>query len=145
MDAFDAVSVDSSPELLARKFFTVAEANKALPLVQRIVADIVRDYSRLLSLREECQSHDARGNPVEAEFARQQYVAVADRLSELNEELEKIGCELKDYQMGLVDFPGMKDGREVCLCWKLGEEAVEYWHDVAAGFPGREAIPSDMH
>ena len=51
-----------------------------------------------------------------------------------------VGCELKDWESGLVDFPSRMDSREVCLCWKLGEEQITQWHEVYAGFAGREPI-----
>ena len=140
MDAFEAVSLPESSSLAGRKFFSLAEADRALTLVRRIVVDVVRDYKQLRKLHAACRTYDARGNDVEAEEARHRYAAVTDHLSELNEELEKIGCELKDYRIGLVDFPARIEGREVCLCWKLGEEKVGYWHEVTAGHAARRPV-----
>ncbi|UCD28932.1 MAG: DUF2203 domain-containing protein [Planctomycetota bacterium] len=144
MDAFEAVS---SPELSIvprRKYFTISEANRALNLVGRIVSDIVRDYKKLRELHTACQAFDAKGNVCKAEEVRRQYASITDHLSELNEELEKIGCELKDYRLGLVYFPSMQQGREVCLCWKLGEEQIMSWHPAGLGYPSREPIGGNM-
>ncbi len=140
MDSFEAVQLPEASSLAERKYFSPEEANRALTLVRRIVADIVRDYRRIRQLYERCQALDAQGRAAEAEEARHQYLAISDHLSELNEELEQVGCELKDYHIGLVDFPARIDGREVCLCWKLGEPSIESWHEVHAGFAGRQPI-----
>jgi hypothetical protein len=62
------------------------------------------------------------------------------RLDELVDELNDVGVELKDYQTGLVDFVGRHDGRDVYLCWKLGEERITHWHELNAGFAGRKPV-----
>jgi len=137
MDAFEAVSLPEPLSSTRKKYFSVAEANRALTLVRRVVSDVVRDYKRLCELHAACRDLDAGGDAVKAEKARQKYAAITDRLSELNEELEKIGCELKDYQIGLVAFPARRGGHEVCLSWKLGEEKVAYWHEIGASHADR--------
>jgi hypothetical protein len=71
----------------------------------------------------------------EADFERSQ-----ERLLEYEQELRKLGVELKDYYQGLVDFPCWMDGREVYLCWRLGEPEVAYWHELDAGFAGRREL-----
>lgn len=144
MDAFEALFMPEAVPAAGKKYFTVAEANRTLPLVRRIVTDVVRDYERLLALRDRCQDQDLKGSILEAESARRQYMAITDHLAELNEELEQIGCALKDYQIGLIDFPGLVEGREVCLCWRLGEPRVEFWHEIQTGFAGRRPIPVEM-
>lgn len=144
MDAFEAVSLPEQLLSVGKKYFPIAEANRALTLVRRIVSDIVRNYKELCELHAACQSLDAKGNVVEAEQARRKYASITDRLSELGEELEKIGCELKDYQVGLVDFPAQLRGREVCLCWKLGEDRVEYRHEIGAGCADRKPITDEL-
>ena len=140
MDAFEAML---TPELSAPtggRFFSVVQANRSLVLVRRIVGDIVRDYRRLRGLQEAYESYDQKGNPVMAEQARQGYVDVFNRLSELRDELEEIGCELKDYDLGLVDFPARLEEREIVLCWKLGEPAVAFWHEIDGGYAARRPI-----
>ena len=66
--------------------------------------------------------------------------AKLDRLQSLVDELGEVGCELKDYQTGLVDFTGQHQGREVCLCWKLGEAKIGFWHELQTGFAGRKPV-----
>jgi hypothetical protein len=140
MDAYEAVSLPGSAALTGKKYFTLEKANRSLTLVRRIVRDVVQEYHRVLALRDACSDRARQAQGPEVERARNRYLGAADRLAELNEELEKIGCELKDFQCGLVDFPGMLDGREVCLCWKLDEERIEHWHEVDTGFSGRRPI-----
>src|SRR5437660_1491268 len=61
-----------------------------------------------------------------------------ERMQEYEQELKQIGVELKDYFGGLIDFPGLRNGRPVYLCWRLGEPEVSHWHDLEAGFAGRQ-------
>lgn len=143
MDAYEAVSEPQISSRAGQRYFSVTEANRALVLVRRIVTDIVRDYQRLRELHDAHQLHDSHGNAALAEQARQDYIRTVDRLSELRDELAEIGCELKDYDLGLVDFPSMREGREILLCWKLGEESVEHWHEIDGGFGGRQRLFED--
>ncbi len=62
------------------------------------------------------------------------------KLEDFVDELSEIGCELKDYQTGLIDFVGRHEGRDVYLCWKLGEERITHWHEVDTGFAGRQSV-----
>lgn len=144
MDAFEAVSLPETTSSSGKKYFSVAEANRALTLVRRIVEDVVGHYEQLCKLYATCQALEGQGDVPEAEQARRRYASVTDRLSELSEELEKIGCELKDFQMGLVDFPALHGDREVYLCWKLGETWVAHWHEVDGGFAGRQPLPTHV-
>jgi len=140
MDAFEAISLPEPSPATTKKYFRLAEANRALTLVRRIVADIVAEYRRLRELHETHRAFDARGDVPAAERAREEYAAVTDHLAELREELEEIGCELKDYEQGVVDFPARLDGREVLLCWKLGENRIEHWHELEATIAERQPM-----
>src|SRR4051812_26846474 len=124
-----------------KKYFTVSEANSTLPLVRAIVRDITElahdlrerheRYSRLrLGERGVLgEAHHEEVQQVQAELERDQ-----ERMQEYVQELETLGVELKDYFMGLVDFPAWMNGRPVYLCWRLGEPDVAHWHDLDAGF-----------
>ncbi len=128
-----------------RKFFTPAEANRSLVLVRRIVADISERYRTLLELRSEMdrlQRARASGDRIESMQRRAE--GLTDELTRLQDELTDVGCELKDWSAGLIDFPAMHEGREVLLCWKLGEPTVAHWHEVDAGFAGRAPIHDDF-
>lgn len=105
-----------SPEATETRFFSLEEANRQLPLVRRIVADIMAQYRE--------------GNGQEVQ--------------ELVDELHDLGCFFKGFQDGLVDWYSYYAGRPVFLCWKLGEPEIAYWHQVDAGFDGRQPILPDQ-
>ena len=130
----------------AKKLFSVQQANRALPLVQRIVQDILQTSSEVRDLQEQFESLDKHG---EQELA-QQTLAKLDSTRQLYQkylrELGALGCSLADCGAGAVDFPCVRDGREIILSWKLGEPQIGYWHDPAEGpsrrHPLQELIPS---
>lgn len=124
------------------KIFSLEDANALLPTVRIIVAAIARAHARVLSFREAAQ-HAAEGAELGGGFMPEgnSYVAALLKLVERTGELEALGVQIKDYERGLVDFPSMRDGRIVLLCWQLGEgEEIEWWHDVEAGFAGRQPL-----
>lgn len=126
-----------------RPLFTVEKANRAMPLVKRVVADIVKQHKKVCHLEEKCHMRRPDVSEAEQERRGKQYGVELLKLRDLAEELAAIGCELKDWRRGLIDFAAMYQGREVELCWRLGEERVEYWHEIGGGFPGRQ--PIDEH
>lgn len=125
--------------------FTVDSANRALVLVRKIVADVVEHYKELMRLRteraEQATLHEAEES---LESMRVRIAEHIEKLGRLQAELDEIGCELKDWTTGLVDFPAWHEGRRVWLCWRLGEPAVEHWHELDAGFSGRRPIDDDF-
>jgi hypothetical protein len=131
----------AAEESVTVRLFNLDSANRSLPLVRRVVDDIVREYRELMKLRdarEELSAAEAAGPKLDAmRAAAEQHVA---RLNALQEELREVGCELKDWKTGLVDFPAIHDGRQVWLCWKLGEERVSHWHELHEGFSGRKLV-----
>jgi hypothetical protein len=127
------------------KVFTVEGANRTLPLVRRIVRDIVAEHPRWKDLvsRYELAAAGARpewGESPEQLALRREIDAVAQRINGFVDELTEVGCLLKGFEDGLVDFYGLREGRMVFLCWKLGEESVAHWHELDAGFAGRQPI-----
>jgi hypothetical protein len=139
----------ASKPVPGKKYYTVAEANSTLPLVRAIVRDVTelaRDLrergERLSRLRPTArglsEAHKEELLQVQDEFERGQ-----ERMKEYERELKQLGIELKDYFTGLIDFPCWMDGREVYLCWRLGEPAVLHWHEVEAGFAGRQKLMAD--
>lgn len=117
------------------KRFSLAQANKSLPLVRRIVADIVTCHDQATQIQSQLESQ-----PSEQKQLEKQLEGKLERLQSLVEELTEVGVELKDYQMGLVDFIGQHKGRDVYLCWKLGEEQVTHWHEINSGYSGRQPV-----
>jgi hypothetical protein len=133
-----------------KKYFTVNEANATLPLLRSILRDVT-ELARDLGERHERLSRvqppprgqlgDAYREEVmqmEAEFERGQ-----ERMQEFLQELHSLGIELKDPATGLVDFPAIMDDHEVYLCWRLGEPEVVHWHEIDAGFAGRQNLMAD--
>lgn len=124
------------------KLFTLEEANSLLPSVRPIVRSIQKSHRRVATFNTKSR-HAAEG----AESGGggmpegQQYAELLIELSTHTERLEGLGIQLKDYRQGLIDFPSMRDGRVVLLCWKADEgDQVEWWHDVEAGFAGRQPL-----
>jgi hypothetical protein len=126
------------------RFFTVEEANNTLPLVRRIMADIMHENDRLQELLPQLKEvrMRARRNPAAAEkleSLRGDVAAISSRLEGYLDELGQIGCVFKGPQ-GLVDYYSMRDGRPVFLCWRYGEQEIGYWHELDGGFAGRRAL-----
>jgi len=133
-----------------KRYFTLAEANQRLPLVRVIVSDIVelfRDVTerrqRLIDLIERNQLGSKRvASPYTEELEQMQADIQTDveRLNGFAQELADLGVELKDPNIGLIDFPTLVDDREAYLCWKLGEPEVGFWHELTAGVQGRQPV-----
>jgi hypothetical protein len=124
------------------KLFTVEEANALLPTVRGIVGRIQRAYARVSAAQEQARLAAAAaahgGGGMEGGGA---YVLSLSKLAEASGQLEELGVQLKDYERGLIDFPAMREGRVVLLCWQLGEgDELEWWHDLEAGFAGRQPL-----
>jgi hypothetical protein len=125
------------------KLFSPAHANAALPLVRRIVSDIVEHQGRLADLVSAYQEakRAAQPSPAALDDARRALTNVTAQRDACVAELTDLGVQLKDAQTGLIDFPSQLEGEEVLLCWRLGEERVEFFHTETAGFAGRRPIP----
>jgi hypothetical protein len=124
------------------KIFSLEEANALLPLVREMLLAIQRAHRRLIS-SQEAAKHAAEG----AELGGggmpggAAYITILMELASLTSELDALGVQLKDYERGLIDFPTLRDGRVVLLCWHLGEgDQIEWWHDVETGFAGRQPL-----
>jgi hypothetical protein len=141
--------------------FTVEQANRTLPLVRRIVEDVVREHRRwqekILELELVASTAASAASATAAVGAERQAaappdervaaierdaMAIARDIDAFERELEVLGIVLKDRRLGLIDFPGEIDGRRVWLCWRLGEPAIQYWHDLDAGYAGRQPLPA---
>jgi hypothetical protein len=120
--------------------FSLEQANRTLPLVSRIVADIVKAHTNFVTLQAQCERLGA-GSKKQVEVERE-LQAAKDRLQTLVDGLNSVGADIKDFQMGLVDFTGRNQGRDVCLCWKLGESNIGFWHELDAGYTGRQPVAS---
>ena len=117
-----------------RRRFTLEQANKALPLVTRIVRDIVNTHERATQLQAKLEESTGRESALQAQLD-----SALEQLQDYVDELGSIGVELKDYESGLIDFPGRHQGRDIYLCWKLGEEKITHWHELHSGYAGRQS------
>lgn len=129
--------------------FTLDEANRTLPLVRRVVDDIVTAYGALQSRVEEYNRLAQRtdDDPAAARRAatlRDELEAGAREIDDFIHELDQIGCQLKGFDEGLVDFHAEWRNRQILLCWKSGEERIEWWHELDAGFAGRQRLSAEM-
>jgi hypothetical protein len=132
-----------------KKLYTVEEANATLPLVRSILKDITslaqdlkQRHQKIVAMQSSGDLSPAHQDEVDAlvvEFDKDQ-----DRLEEYVNELSQLGIELKDLFTGLVDYRCMMDGREVYLCWRLGEAEVAHWHELDAGFAGRKKLEPSL-
>jgi hypothetical protein len=124
------------------KTFTIEQANRTLPLVRRIVQDIVDEYARWQELVKTLDVLAAGPGRAAAEIDRLQrdIQSAAMAIDRCVGELRELGVEMKGFDVGLVDFPGQMGGRPVYLCWRLGEPEVAHWHECDAGFAGRRPL-----
>jgi len=136
----------TNPVEAKRKYFTLEEANKMLPLVKAIVSDIVRQEKTVHELRERLaavlvERRRPQNDPYTEELAHSQAQMETEESKHRNfiDELTKLGVELKGPD-GLCDFPSLRDGRPIFLCWRLGEPHVMHWHELDAGAAGRQPI-----
>jgi len=124
------------------KIFTVQEANALIPNVRNMLARIQQAYKNVSRYRTEARkaadgAEQGGGGMLEGVA----YAKLLTKFTALLTDLEGLGVQLKDYERGLVDFPSLREGRVVLLCWQLGEgDELEWWHDVDAGFAGRTPL-----
>ena len=128
--------------------FTVEQANKMLPLVSRIVEDAVRDYIRWQDRVREFELASVRStldrpDPIAAELERD-VQQLAESIDSYVHEIQQLGVQMKSLANGVVDFPATFEGRGILLCWQLGEESIEYWHETGGGFSGRQRLTNGM-
>ena len=124
-----------------RKYFTPEQAEKLLPTIQKKLSRLQAAKQAVELLEEiEIELDDEEQNyrynlHLEKEYHRRQYLFYREL-----ESLEQQGCIIKDIEQGLVDFPCIFQGRDVFLCWKLGEEQLRYWHEIDNGYAERKPI-----
>ncbi|HEU4763127.1 MAG TPA: DUF2203 domain-containing protein [Gemmatimonadales bacterium] len=131
------------------RIFSVAEAERTLPLVRRIVLDLQAEYPlwREAVGRFELASAQVPpggGETAELRAAQDDVVARAHRINGYLTELEQIGCIFKGFEAGLVDFHALREDRLVFLCWRLGEARITHWHELDAGYAGRQPLDQPM-
>jgi hypothetical protein len=121
-------------------YFTIEEANSALELIRPLIEEILEIRDEILTHKPEIwpaieRSAGNGGNATLSKVAED-----FDRLDRLVHRVLDTGVQVKDINTGLLDFPAWRADHEVYLCWKYGEDKIRYWHEINAGFAGRQPI-----
>jgi hypothetical protein len=135
---------------MARRYFTPSEANELLAKVRPLAEALVehREGMRLAAERRARLTTRIAGNggdldPQEPAELDEQFERESQAVARAADALQRLGVLVKDLDRGLVDFPALRHGEEVLLCWQVGEPAIAYWHGVDEGFAGRKPLPLD--
>ncbi len=131
------------------KYFTLDEANRTLPYVRRVVTDIVEAYAAWRDTIHQYEliaaaSRSDDGETDEQIALREKVDQIARRINAYIDELTKVGCIFKGFEPGLVDFYSRLNGRDIFLCWQLGEDDIGYWHEFDTGFAGRQTLVPEL-
>lgn len=135
---------------MAERHFTPDEANALLEQVRPIAETLVAhrraftvSAARRARLTARISGNGGDLDPQEPRELDEQLEREAEAVVRAVEALERLGVLVKDLDRGLVDFPALREGEEVLLCWQVGEDEVAYWHGVDEGFAGRKPLPLD--
>jgi len=133
-----------SKQEFSKRYFTIEEAEILLPKIEKILRKVVSLNKALdiLSTIEIEVYDDDYENLRKVTKINKQFHKLSYQFFFGIEGLEEMGCIVKDYEVGIIDFYSMFDGREIFLCWKLGERGINFWHEVDAGYMGRRPIMS---
>jgi hypothetical protein len=134
------------------RYFTLAEAERALPAVERFLRDALfhkAEYQRAHTALEETAnrvrlSGGSRVDPTAMQTLRTTRDTSIAALKQALDEIEEAGALVKDLDIGLLDFMTRYRDRDVCLCWKLGEDGIRFWHGEEEGFRGRKPIDQEF-
>jgi hypothetical protein len=128
------------------KYFSRDEAEALLPQVEPFLREIqtlrvrmVERETQLGELRAKTASNGHAG-PGEVHDLQAELVALGEEITERVGRINALGILVKDLEMGLIDFPTLREDREVYLCWKLGEQGIDWWHEVDSGYAGRRPL-----
>jgi hypothetical protein len=121
------------------KHYTLEEARALLPVVRQWLSQLESCQKRLQSLDDRVAAVLAKGDDAGGEIVNQSTKVLAQR-QELLLNFRQRQIQIKDLRRGLLDFPSMRDGREIFLCWEKDEDDIEFWHDLETGYAGREKI-----
>lgn len=122
------------------QYFSPEEANSMLDVIRPTVEEIMRIHQRVVERQPEAWPAIERAAGNGGNRAASELVPEFEKLRSLMQVLKEQGVIVKDMSVGLLDFPSLRDGREVYLCWKYGEDRVAFWHDMDAGFAGRQPL-----
>ncbi len=134
------------------QYFTLAQAQRALPEVERALRDALFHRAEAVRAYKELEQHSERVrmlggmrvNPGEVLALKSRLETSSAALKDAIQQVESTGAQIKDLDIGLIDFLARYHGRDVCLCWKLGEPEIGFWHGLEEGFRGRKPIDRDF-
>jgi hypothetical protein len=124
------------------KFFTLPEANDALKIIRPLIDDVQAIRKKILANQPEAWPAIEKSAGNGGNKALSKMVDDFEKLDALIHQILDTGVQIKDVNIGLMDFSAMRDGQEVYLCWQYGEEDIAFWHEIDAGFAGRQPIES---
>jgi len=125
---------------MEERLFTLAEAQSLLPQLRSLLSEVGEEWNHIRELNPEVQKARDKASFDGYTKAGVDYVESVSHLMFLIHQIKDMGVLLKDADKGLCDFPYMRQGRVVYLCWQLGEDRIEYWHDIETGFASREPL-----
>jgi hypothetical protein len=135
---------------MAHRYFTPEEATAHLAEVRPVAEELVRHRramgvaaGRRAELVQRIAANGGDFDPQEPRTLEDEFEREGQEVARCVEQLEALGVLVKDLDSGLVDFPALREGEEVLLCWQLGEDEVAFWHGVEEGFAGRKPLPFD--
>jgi len=122
------------------QFFTIQEANEALKIIRPIMDEVQAIREKILANQPDAWPavEKSAGNGGNKTMSR--LVEDFEKLDALVHQILDTGAQIKDINIGLLDFSALRDGREVYICWKYGEDDIAFWHDTDAGYAGRQPI-----
>ena len=134
------------------RYFTLDQARQLLTAADRLLRQTIALKQEHEHARDEIDNINRKVSMMGGMYVdRENYASLrakvdstATRLKEIFSEIEQVGFEVKDLDIGLIDFPTLYRGEEVCLCWKLGEADIEFWHGTTEGFRGRKPIDQEF-
>jgi hypothetical protein len=124
------------------RYFTLQEANEALNAIRPLMDELQAIRREILARQPDVWPVVERSAGNGGSLAASKLVKEFERLDSLIQRIQATGAIFKDINLGLLDFSALKNGREVYLCWKYGEEDIVFWHEVEAGYAGRQSIDS---
>jgi len=122
------------------QYFTLQEANEALNIIRPLMDEVQAIRQKILENQPEAWPAIEKSAGNGGNRALSDLVQEFEKLDALVHQIQDTGAQIKDINTGLLDFSAVKNGREVYLCWQHGEDDIQYWHEIEAGFAGRQPI-----
>ena len=127
----------------SERLFTLSEANCLIPQLEELCTHIKQGRAVLIQTRDEIKKASSKSYLGGGSVAGPRYIQALQQINENLHTIHELGVLVKDVELGLCDFPYMLNERIVYLCWKLGEEKIQWWNEINVGYTGRQALPED--